>query len=127
PTCSCPDYETRGMRCKHIFAVEFAMKRTENPDGSTTVTRTTTVTVKRPTYPQDWPAYNKAQTNEKDKFQTLLADLCRGIVDETPRTKGQARLPLQDAIFSAVFKVYSTVSGRRFASDLREAAGRGHI
>src|SRR6185312_9298410 len=36
-------------------------------------------------------------------------------------------LPLADAIFSAVFKVYSTVSGRRFSSDLREAVERGHI
>src|SRR4051812_29275540 len=62
PTCTCPDWETRGMRCKHIYAVEFAMKRTENPDGSTTVTTTVTETVRKPTYKQDWPNYNKAQT-----------------------------------------------------------------
>ena len=129
PTCTCKDYELRGMRCKHIFAVEILLKRQQNADGSTTTTKTVTVTdtVKKPTYKQDWPAYNKAQTNEKDKFQMLLADLCRGIVDDTPRTKGQPRLPLADAIFSAVFKVYSTVSGRRFSSDLREAEQRGHI
>ena len=129
PTCTCPDYELRGMRCKHIFAVEITLKREQNVDGSTTTTKTITVieTVKKPTYKQQWPAYNRAQTNEKDKFQMLLADLCRGIKDETPRTKGQPRLPLADAIFSAVFKVYSTVSGRRFMSDLREAASRGHI
>ena len=35
----------------------------------------------KPTYKQDWPTYNKAQTNEKDKFQGLLAELCRGIVE----------------------------------------------
>jgi transposase len=99
-----------------------------NRDGSTTTEQTVTVTeTKRPTYKQDWPAYNAAQTNEKDKFQVLLADLCKGIIDETPRSKGQQRIPLADAIFSAVFKVYSTVSGRRFASDLREAEQRGHI
>ena len=23
PTCSCPDYENRGEKCKHIFAVEY--------------------------------------------------------------------------------------------------------
>ena len=27
----------------------------------------------RPTYPQDWPAYNAAQTSEKDTFSPLLA------------------------------------------------------
>jgi SWIM zinc finger len=129
PTCTCPDYELRQMRCKHIFGVEIFLKHQENADGSVTTTQTVTVveTVKKPTYKQAWPAYNKAQTNEKDKFQMLLADLCRGIKDETPRTKGQPRLPLCDAIFSAVFKVYSTASGRRFASDLRESQNRGHI
>lgn len=129
PTCSCPDYELREMKCKHIFAVEYSLKRQQNADGTTTETRTTTVTetVKRPTYKQVWPAYNKAQTREKEHFLTLLADLCAGIVDETPPRKGQARLPLQDAIFSAVFKVYSTVSGRRFSTDLRDAAAKGLI
>jgi transposase len=129
PTCTCADYELREMKCKHIFAVEITRKRYMNLDGSTTETQIVTVTetVKKPTYTQDWPAYNAAQTNEKDKFQVLLADLCRGIIDETPRTKGQPRIPLADAIFSAVFKVYSTVSGRRFASDLREAEQRGYI
>src|SRR6185312_9844578 len=90
-------------------------------------TVTVTETVKKASYKQDWPKYNAAQTNEKDKFQILLADLCRGVKDETKPKKGQARLPLADAIFSAVFKVYSTVSGRRFSSDLREAVERGHI
>ena len=128
-TCSCPDYELRGMPCKHIHAVEFTLKRQENPDGSTTTTATVTVTetTKKPTYKQKWPEYNRAQTNEKDKFQMLLADLCGRIVDDTPRTKGQPRIPLGDAIFACCFKVYSTVSGRRFMSDLRETVERGHI
>jgi transposase len=129
PHCTCPDFAEREMRCKHWFAVEHAIKRQENPDGSTTVTRTTTVTetVKRKTYPQVWPAYNAAQTNEKDKFQTLLADLCRGIQNTAPPRKGQKPLPLADAVFAAIFKVYSTVSGRRFMSDLREATERGYL
>jgi len=36
-------------------------------------------------------------------------------------------LPLSDAVFSATFKVYSTVSQRRFMSDLRESHGRGYV
>ena len=34
---------------------------------------------------------------------------------------------LPDAVFMGIFKVYSTVSARRFMSDLREAQERGHI
>lgn len=79
PHCTRPDRETRGVKCKHIFAVEYAISRERNQDGSTTVTETVTVqkTVKR-TYPQNWPAYNADQTHEKDRFLDLLRDLCGG-------------------------------------------------
>jgi transposase len=127
PTCTCPDYETRAVKCKHIFAVEYVIERERNADGSTTVTETVSVTKRvRRTYPQNWPAYNAAQTNEGDKFQVLLRDLCRG-VPEPVQQRGRPRLPLADSIFSAVYKVYSTVSARRFMSDLREAQARGFI
>ncbi len=43
-----------------------------------------------------------------------------------PRLAAPA-LPLSDAVFNIVFKVYSTVSQRRFMSDLREAHNRGFI
>lgn len=125
-TCTCLDHETRGVRCKHIYAATFVMKREQNSDGSTTVTETMTVTESKRTYPQNWAAYNEAQTHEQDKFQSLLADLCSGLTTEQPKT-GRPRLPLSDAVFSIVFKVYSTVSQRRFVSDLREAHERGYI
>jgi transposase len=126
PTCTCPDHETRGCRCKHIYAVEYVIRRERNNDGSTTVTESVTVTRTRKTYSQDWPAYNAAQTNEKEHFQSLLADLCKDI--ETPaQPNGRPRLPLSDAIFAIVFKVYCTLSARRFASDLCDAQAKGHI
>ena len=62
---------------------------------------------KRPTYPQVWPAYSKAQTTEKDRFLELLFDLCRGIEEPKPK-KGQRPLRLADAVFACAFKVYST-------------------
>src|SRR6266850_5475991 len=128
PHCSCPDHETRGLKCKHLFAVEFAMKREQHGDGSMTVTQTVTVTetIKKPTYLQDWPAYNAAQTHEKEKFQALLYDLCQGL-EELPPSKGHPRLSLSDAVFSAYFKVYSTMSARRFMSDLRDAQVKGYL
>jgi transposase len=128
PHCTCPDHEMRGLKCKHLFAVEFAIKRQNHSDGSITVTKTVTVTetVKKPTYPQQWPAYNAAQTHEKDKFQVLLSDLCQGL-EELPPSKGHPRLSLSDAVFSACFKVYSTMSARRFVSDLRDAQVKGYL
>jgi len=108
-----------------MYAVEYVMRRETHADGSATVTETITVTG-RPVYRQDWPAYNTAQTTEKDHFQVLLRDLCQ-TVEEPPRGMGRPRLSRADAIFAAAFKVYSTVSGRRFMSDLRAAADRGHV
>ncbi len=126
-SCSCPDFEERGLPCKHVFAVRYTIEREFSDDGSLTETETITVQSVRKTYPQNWPAYNKAQTNEKAKFQTLLHDLCAGIVEPVQVGRGQRRLRTRDAIFAAVFKVYSTVSGRRFMSDLRMAQECGHI
>jgi transposase len=128
-TCTCPDCQN-GHKCKHIFAVEFILSRetTQNADGSTTVTDTVAFkAVKRTTYPQDWPAYNQAQTNEQDQFRRLLADLCGGVQTPPQTGRGQRRLPLADAVFATVFKVYSTFSGRRFISDLRAAYADGLI
>ena len=126
-SCTCPDHETRGVDCKHIFAARFVMRRERNADGSTTVTESVTLTAtKRTTYPQAWRAYNEAQTNEQDKFQSLLHDLCSGLVS-APSKNGRPRLPLSDAVFNVAFKVYSAVSQRRFMSDLREAHRRGYV
>jgi hypothetical protein len=40
---------------------------------------------------------------------------------------GRPRLPLEDMIFAMAFKVFSTVSGRRFMSDLRDAHSKGYL
>ena len=124
PHCTCPDFECRQLRCKHIFAVEIVIQREVIDDGETQ-TVTETVTVKK-TYRQEWPAYNAAQVNEKDQFQSLLRELCKG-VGEPSQTSGRPRLPFEDMIFAVAFKVYSTVSQRRFMSDLRDAHAKGYI
>ena len=135
PKCTCPDHELRGCKCKHIYAVEYVIQRersvTVEPDGTTTFTDKVTITKTRKTYRQDWPAYNEAQTNEKREFQALLADLCKGITEDVPDDgkpgRGRPRIPLRDIVFSVVFKVYSTFSGRRFVSDLCDAQSKGYI
>jgi transposase len=128
-TCSCPDYDFRRQPCKHLFAVKLTIeqiertKTTVTEKGKTTVTETVKVT--RQTYKQEWPAYNKAQTQEKAQFQYLLHQLCSG-VGEPAQMNGRPRLPLEDMIFAMAFKVYSTVSGRRFMSDMKDAHAKGY-
>lgn len=121
PKCTCPDNETRQVKCKHIYAVEFSVKRETRPDGSTLLTKTVRIT-----YGQDWPAYNAAQSYEKTRVAELLRGLCDGVVQPS-QGRGRPRLALADVIFSAVMKVYSTVSGRRAASDLRECESKGYV
>ncbi len=125
-TCMCPDFETRGgpgvaFKCKHLFAVEYVRHQVTEPDGKTTVTETMRVT-----YAQNWPAYNAAQTTEKEHVQRLLRGLCEGIV-MPPQAKGRPRLPLSDVIFGCTMKVYVGMSGRRASTDIRECERSGHI
>ena len=52
-TCSCPDFEIRHAKCKHLYAVEISVRRerkvvTETKaDGTTKTTMTETVKVSR--------------------------------------------------------------------------------
>jgi transposase len=121
--CSCPDFEERQLPCKHVHAVMFTLLHERRRTAEGEVTTTTTVKV---TYGQDWPAYNTAQTVEKEMFLRLLSGLCAGI-EEPPQEKGRPRLPLRDMVFAGAFKVYSTASARRFMTDLRVACDAGYI
>jgi hypothetical protein len=121
-TCSCPDHETRGCKCKHILAVEFSRHEITRPDGFTAVTDTMRIT-----YSQDWPSYNAGQACEKEYVQNFLRGLCDGIVQPPQRGRGRPRLPLSDIVFGNVMKVYSTWSGRRASTDIRECEQKGHI
>lgn len=117
--CNCPDFAERGIRCKHIFAVDIVISRKFDKDGTMTIT-------KKITYPQNWTAYNKSQINEQELFMKLLSDLCKDI-EEPLYTFGRPRLPLGDMIFSSALKVYSTFSLRRFMCDVKEAQNKGYI
>ena len=33
PFCTCPDFEKRPERCKHVYAVEFTVQREDEVDG----------------------------------------------------------------------------------------------
>jgi transposase len=100
--------------------------RETTSDGRTVVTETVKVT--RKTYTQNWPAYNAAQTHEKSELQALLYELCKNLPEPMRQpSKGRPPLSLPDIIFSSVTKIYSTISGRRYQTDLREAKARGYL
>jgi hypothetical protein len=77
-------------------------------------------------YAQDWANYNRAQQTENSHFLALLYELCSKI-KEPIQTMGRPRLPLKDVIFAVMFKVYSMLSSRRFASDMRDALAKGYV
>ncbi len=126
--CTCPDFELRQLPCKHVMAVQYVLFREqtteEKPDG-TIATTTTEAKAVRVTYAQNWPAYNTAQTTEKEHFLRLLHDLVAKVPTPEQKGAGRRRLPLPDMLFAAGYKVYSGFSGRRFTTDLRSARDQG--
>lgn len=127
PSCTCDDFQLRGAVrvCKHIEAVRLLLDRQIKGEPVPVAPPRPP----RPTYRQQWPEYNQAQEGEKDHFQELLFDLCAAIPQPPRKGKKCGRPPVRlgDAVFTIVFKVWSTLSGRRFMSDLREAHRRGYL
>lgn len=117
--CTCLDFEQRQQPCKHIYAVEHMLEG--NLDEIEPEPKPA-----KPTYAQRWPEYNAAQRTEKANFLLLLNGLCQGI-GEPPQVMGRPRLSYADMVFAAAFKVYSGLSGRRFASDLQDAHNKGYV
>ena len=128
-TCTCPDYETRRMRCKHQEAVLFWLAWEGTVSVPTDDGAAAAAPPKRPTYRQNWPAYNAAQTTEKARVELLLKSLCEGIEEpeRAPGKSGPKPIPLRDMIFAAAMKVYVGMSGRRASTDIRDCEERGHV
>jgi transposase len=120
-TCTCPDNNNGvGPKCKHLYAVSCAIKRESGrvvplPDPNSPAHK------ERPTYKQNWSAYNEAQRTEKRRFPALLKDLCSGLPPfSRPTGRGRLPVPSSHAVFACVFKVYTTVSTRRFHNSVSE-------
>jgi hypothetical protein len=81
---------------------------------------------KRPTYRREWRRYNAAQTSEECEFEPLLFNLCQTI-PRTERRRGRPPVPIGDAVFAAVSKVFLTKSARRVMPRLNLAYERGFL
>lgn len=124
-TCTCPDFGARKLKCKHIIAVEIVRTVETAADGSSVVTESVKFTKR--TYTQAWPAYNRAQVEEKATVQALLRGLCDGIETPAHTGRGPKPIPLSDVVFGLVMKVYTTVSGRRASTDIKACESAGHV
>lgn len=80
----------------------------------------------RVSYPQDWKAYNLAQSQEFEIFNELLSDLVTN-VEEPKQTRGRPKLSIKDEIFCAIQKVYSQLSSRRSTSFFVYSEEKGQI
>lgn len=123
PACECDDFQLRRQPCKHVICARLVAER-EGREKAPPLD--TDVVPKRPTYRQDWRAYNEAQIKEKRRFRVLLADLCEHLPD-LPYRGGRRRTPTADVVFACVYKVYCTLSSRRFGTDLAEAWEQGFL
>jgi len=124
PTCECDDFSLHQEPCKHILAATLVCARDY---GGTAAEIPTDAVPHKPTYSQNWPIYNEAQQTEKHRFQKLLFELCRGLPNLEQTGPGRRWTPLADMIFACGLKVYTTVSSRRFACDLKDAYHKGYL
>lgn len=127
-SCTCPDYETRRVVCKHQEAVLFwlAWEGTVNTETGEVTLPTKP---RRKTYRQDWRSYEAAQTTERERVPQLLHSVCETVEEpaRAPGLPGRKPIPRREAIYAVATKVYSLCSGRRAEPDIKAAVDRGHL
>ena len=113
--------EDGGHKCKHLFAVEYVLRREEKPGrhGNDHGKRFGKLTCRIGAHT------TPRRRTRKREFLELLRDLCSGVTEPERQRNGRPRLPIRDAIFAACFKVYSTVSARRFMTRPAGRASQG--
>jgi transposase len=118
--CTCPDFGARSAPCKHVYAV-LDLKLKESG-------RSLEAPSKKPRkqYAQH-PKYTEGQTGEMRLLDSLLHDLVAEVPD-LPRVEGKGGrppIPLSDALYCAILKVYSGLSGRRACGVYQNVSDRG--
>lgn len=126
PLCACPDFEEREQPCKHIYSVLATIQRDELDGEIPTLTAEEKKKAMKPTYTQDWDAYDRAQLNEQAHFDVLLRELCDLVVQPNYEF-GRPRLPVSDMVYCAALKVYFGMSRRRVGTAVARACERGLI
>jgi hypothetical protein len=127
-TCTCPDFLANGRTCKHIHAVQATIHKVDYPPSNLVDPLPAQKPPKtKRTYPQHWPSYNAAQTNEKPHFMELLAGLCEFVENEEASGPGRPSIPRSELAYLMIYKVYGQRSTRRFMSDANFAERSGFV
>ena len=119
--CLCPRFAKNRTGCKHIDAVRLKSGDLVSPGNRNGARRQN-----RPTYRQNWTAYNRAQRAEAHHFDPVLADLVSGLSDPAPvASTGRPRFPFSDLVFCAVKKLFDRTALRNGhgENDLLHARG----
>lgn len=126
-SCTCPDYETRRQRCKHVEAALFyiAWEGAVSEGGNDGAKPKP----KRKTYPRNWRAYNDAARHEVERLRPILQGLCARVPEPERAVglPGRKPIPLRDLLFALVMKVYTGKSGRSAEAEIRLCAKLGYI
>ena len=131
PTCTCPDFILTSRPCKHIFRVllfvqweqpqEQPQEQHRPSEGKDPPVRT-----KKKTYPQNWQAYDSAQTHELEHFDHLLWELCRLLIQPQYQF-ARPPLPIADVVYAVATKAQRGMSRRRSMTDVRRAQENGFV
>lgn len=82
----------------------------------------------RTNYPQNWHAYNLAQTHEYENIQHILIELIDLAITPVDACKpGRPYLDLRDMLFCCVLRSYIIHASRKDTSFLRDALQKGYI
>lgn len=121
--CNCPDFRASDQACKHLVAVRVREDGLVRADAARQEARRP-----RPTYRQNWPAYNSAQNAELDLFDPILYSLLCDVVDPAPPARtGRPRARLSDLLICAVEKVYYKRGFRVSTALYRDLHRAGYI
>ncbi len=118
-TCDCPSYLELQAPCKHVWAVWIGQDPKEARSQAVGP---------RPTYTQDWPAYNAAQQAEHRLFDPLLWSLLGDMEEPVRRAgkRGRNPIPMRTQILMAVKKVHFGLSCARARGLIEVASGDGN-
>jgi len=86
----------------------------------------TEITIRK-TYSQDWRNYATAQNQEGRLFRELLKDLVENVEEHMRTGSGRPSIPLKEALFCSIEKVYSMQSSRRAYSLYLDAERKEQI
>lgn len=125
--CDCDDFRHRHYICKHIHAVNAIESGITLPSVHLLENKLNELRPHIKKCTQNWSAYNNAQKKEEELLYEILNKICSMIIEYPETKRGRPTVPIKDAIFAMVCKVYSMKSGRRATHNINLAYEKEYI